>query len=64
MRTNIEIDDQLIEQVKKEANLKTRREAVHIALENYLIILRKSKLTSLRVKDEWVGNLAQMRKDL
>jgi Arc/MetJ family transcription regulator len=63
MRTNIEIDDQLIEQVKKEANLKTRKEAVHVALENYLRVLRRRKLASLRGKVEWVGNLAQMRRD-
>ena len=63
MRTNIEIDDQLIDQVKKEANIKTRKEAVHLALEIYLRVLRRRKLASLRGKVEWVGNLAQMRRD-
>ena len=35
-RTNIDIDDALIEQAMKIAGVKTKREAVHKALENFV----------------------------
>ena len=35
-RTNIVLDSKLVERVKRLANVKTTRDAVHIALEHYV----------------------------
>ena len=36
MRTNIDIDDKLLAKAMKLARAKTKREAVHLALEHYV----------------------------
>ncbi|MDE2150678.1 MAG: type II toxin-antitoxin system VapB family antitoxin [Gammaproteobacteria bacterium] len=36
MRTNIELDDKLVQQAMKLAGAKTKREAVHAALKEYV----------------------------
>ena len=61
MRTNIEIDDALIAEVMVAFGAKTKREAVHMALEN---AARKAR--QLRAWDElrgtgWDGDLDDMR---
>ena len=50
MRTNIVIDDRLVEEAMALANLKTKREAVHKALEEYVRTLKKKDLRELRGK--------------
>jgi len=42
MRTNIEIDDALIGEVMKVANVKTKKEAVHLALQEFLKVKKKN----------------------
>jgi Arc/MetJ family transcription regulator len=63
MRTNIEIDDALIEAVKKEAKVKTKKEAVQKALEEYILLAKQRKLLGMKGKVKWVGNLDEMRKN-
>ncbi len=36
MRTNIVLDDKLVSRVMKLANVKTKREAVHVALSDFV----------------------------
>jgi Arc/MetJ family transcription regulator len=50
MRTNIVIDETLIEEAMALAKLKTKREAVHKALEEYVRVLKKKDLLALRGK--------------
>jgi len=50
MRTNIVIDDRLVEEAMALANLKTKREAVHKALEEYVRALKKKDLRELKGK--------------
>jgi Arc/MetJ family transcription regulator len=50
MRTNIVIDDTLIEEAMALSKLKTKREAVHRALEEYVRVLKKRDLRELRGK--------------
>ena len=52
MRTNIVIDDKLMEATLKATGFKTKREAVEEGLR-----------TLLRGKYEWVGDLDAMRRD-
>ncbi len=50
MRTNIDIDDQLIEEVMKLADVKTKKEAVDLALKEFLKVKRKKNLLDLAGK--------------
>ncbi|MBK1441540.1 type II toxin-antitoxin system VapB family antitoxin [Parapedobacter sp. ISTM3] len=61
MRTNIELDDQLVKQALQISNLKTKKDVVHEALKQYVASLKRKKLLSIRGKGTWEGNLEQMR---
>lgn len=61
MRTNIELDDSLVQQALQISKLNTKKEVVHEALRHYVASLKKKQLLSLREKDLWVGDLKQMR---
>lgn len=61
MRTNIELDDQLVKQALQISNLKTKKDVVHEALKHYVVSLKRKKLLSLSGKDTWEGDLNQMR---
>ncbi|MBE3130434.1 MAG: type II toxin-antitoxin system VapB family antitoxin [Acidobacteria bacterium] len=50
MRTNIVIDDGLVEEALSLSKLKTKRDVVHRALEEYVRILKKKDLRELRGK--------------
>src|ERR1700676_27571 len=47
-RTNIELDSKLIDRVKRLANVKTTRDAVHVALEHYVRSRDYSGVLALR----------------
>ena len=47
-RTNIVLDTRLVERVKRIANVKTTRDAVHVALEHYVRSRDYSAVLSLR----------------
>lgn len=63
MRTNIEIDDQLMAETLKATGFKTKREAVEEGLRTLLRLKRQTDLRKLRGKHEWVGDLDAMRRD-
>jgi len=63
MRTNIVIDDDLMEATLKATGLKTKREAVEAGLRTLLRLSQQTDLRKLRGKHEWVGNLDAMRRD-
>ena len=63
MRTNIVIDDDLMEATLKATGLKTKREAVEAGLRTLLRLSQQTELRKLRGKHEWVGNLDAMRRD-
>jgi Arc/MetJ family transcription regulator len=56
MRTNIDIDDVLIEEVMKVANVKTKKEAVHLALQEFLKVKKKKDLFDLAGKIQFEDN--------
>ena len=57
MRTNIDIDDALIDEVMKVANVKTKKEAVHLALQEFLKAKKKKDLFDLAGKIDVRGQL-------
>ena len=63
MRTNIEIDDKLMKDTLKITGLKTKREAVELALKELLRLRRQVDLKKLRGKFHWEGDLEEMRLD-
>ena len=61
-RTNIVLRDDLVKEIMKFGEIKTKREAVDKALELYANWLKRQKLRSLRGKVQWEGDLMEMRK--
>jgi len=50
MRTNIDLDDVLIDEVMRVANVKTKKEAVHLAMREFLKAKKKKNLFELAGK--------------
>ena len=63
MRTNIEIDDQLMAGAMKAFGTKTKRETVEEALRRAVQIDGQKGILRLRGKIDWVGDLDEMRRD-
>jgi len=61
-RTNIVIDDNMVEEAKKLTSLKTKKEVVDFALRELIRQLRKKKLLTLRHKGLWEGDLSGWRR--
>ena len=63
MRTNIEIDDQLMSDTLKATGLKTKREAVELGLRTLLRLQQQAEVKRFRGKLNWQGDLNAMRMD-
>lgn len=63
MRTNIEIDDKLMEDALKATGVKTKREAVELGLKTLVRLRAQEKARELKGKITWEGNLNAMRTD-
>jgi Arc/MetJ family transcription regulator len=63
MRTNIVIDDKLMNETLRLTGLKTKREAVELGLQTLLRLRRQEEIRGFRGKLDWQGNLEQMRTD-
>lgn len=63
MRTNIVIDDQLMERALRLTGLKTKREVVELALQTLLQLRQQEQVKQFRGKLDWQGDLEAMRKD-
>lgn len=61
MRTNIELDDTLVQQAIKLSKLRTKKEVVQEALKNYVAWMKKKQLLGLRGQVTWEGSLKEMR---
>ncbi len=61
MRTNIEINDKLMKRALELSQIKTKKEVVEQALENFIKELQRKDMLNLRGKVEWDGNLDEMR---
>lgn len=63
MRTNIVIDDQLMKATLKATGLKTKREAVDLALHTLLRLRQQAAIRNFKGKLRWQGDLSAMRTD-
>lgn len=63
MRTNIDIDDKLIEAAMKMGSLNTKKAAVEEALRLYVQLKAQTRIRELRGKIEWEGDLNESRLD-
>lgn len=63
MRTNIDIDDNLMKAAMKASGKKTKRETVEEALKALIDRNRRLKVLDLKGKLHWEGDLEAMRLD-
>jgi Arc/MetJ family transcription regulator len=61
MRTNIEIDDQLLKRVMRSSGSPTKKAAVDTALRRYMQMEEQAKIRELWGTVEWEGNLEESR---
>jgi Arc/MetJ family transcription regulator len=61
-RTNIVIDDELVERAMRLYNLKTKREAVDLALRRLVGVYRPIDILDLEGMG-WEGDLEELRRD-
>jgi Arc/MetJ family transcription regulator len=62
-RTNIVLRDDLIEDIMRFGQAKTKREAVEEALQAYVRMLKFQQFRKLRGKVSWEGDLMKMREN-
>lgn len=61
MRTNIEIDDDILREAQRLVGTKTKRETVDLALRELVARHRQVGILKLRGKVRWEGDLAESR---
>ncbi len=61
LRTNIELDEELVSEAMKLTHMKTKKELVNYAIREVVRKAKTKKLLELEGKVEWVGSLANMR---
>jgi len=63
MKTHIELDDELLEQVFQLGGFATKKAAVNAALAEYVKSLKRRELLTMRGEVRWEGDLASLRAD-
>ena len=61
MRTNIDIDDKLMEEAQKWTDLKSKKDIVQEALVEFIKFQKRQAMKNLQGKVEWIGDLDKMR---
>jgi Arc/MetJ family transcription regulator len=61
MRTNIVIDDKLMEDALKLTGLKTKKEAVELGLKTVIRLKKQEGIRRFRGKLHWEGDLDELR---
>ncbi len=64
MRTNIVVDDQLMEQALELSGLKTKKQAVEEGLRLLIAMKKQESIRQFRGKLAWQGDLDVMRNNL
>jgi Arc/MetJ family transcription regulator len=62
MRTNIEIDDEIMREAQHLTGMRTKREAVDLALRELVARHRRLGILELRGRVRWEGELATSRR--
>ena len=63
MRTNIVIDDQLMEEALRATGVHTKRDAVELGLRTLVRLKKQAEIRKFRGKLRWEGDLDAMRTD-
>jgi Arc/MetJ family transcription regulator len=63
MRTNIDIDDEVLDEARRLTGLTTKREIVDYALRELVARQRRRDLLTLRGRVHWEGDLGETRRD-
>ena len=63
MRTNVVIDDDLMESALRASGIKTKKNAIEEGLKLLVQLKAQEKIKGLRGKLRWSGNLHKMRLD-
>ena len=61
MRTNIEINDKLMNEVLKATGVKTKKEAVELGLKTLIRLKKQENIRNFRGELKWSGDLDDMR---
>jgi Arc/MetJ family transcription regulator len=61
-RTNIDLEDKLVKEGMRVFKCKTKKELVHMALQELLRREKRKEILQLRGKVQWEGNLEELRK--
>jgi Arc/MetJ family transcription regulator len=61
MRTNIEINDKLMNEVLKATGVKTKKEAVELGLKTLMRLKKQENIKNFRGTLKWTGDLDDMR---
>jgi Arc/MetJ family transcription regulator len=61
MRTNIVLDDKLVERAQKLTGIKTKREVIHEALRALILLREQGSIRTVRGKLKWEGDLNEQR---
>jgi Arc/MetJ family transcription regulator len=61
MRTNIEIDDEILREAQQITGARTKRETVDVALRELVARQRRLGILDLRGRVHWEGDLEQSR---
>jgi Arc/MetJ family transcription regulator len=62
LRTNIELDEKLVDEGMKLTHLKTKKDLVNYALKELVSRMRRRKMLELEGKVDWTGSIHEMRK--
>jgi Arc/MetJ family transcription regulator len=63
MRTNVVVDDKLMESALKVSGLKTKKDAIEEGLKLLVQVKSQKEIRRFRGKLRWSGNLDEMRLD-
>ena len=61
-RTNIELDDSLVKEGMRVFKCKTKRELIHLALQELLTTEKRQEILKLRGQVAWEWDLEEMRR--
>ena len=61
VRTNIVLNEKLIEEAMRLSNAQTKKEVVDLALQNFVASLKRRNMKDLFGKIKWDGDLKAMR---
>lgn len=61
MRTNIVLNEELVEEAMRLSKAHTKKEVVDMALQNFVAYLKRRNMKTLFGKVKWEGDLKKMR---